>query len=120
MISPMKTYTGGCHCGKVRFEVATDLGIVISCNCSYCAMRGLLLTFVPASQFTREKGKEVLTEYRFNTMKIRHLFCKHCGIEAFGMGNKPDGSPTVAINIRCLDGIDLDALTLTPFDGKSK
>jgi hypothetical protein len=25
----------------------------------------------------------------------------------------------ICINVRCLDGVDLAALTLTPFDGKS-
>ncbi len=115
----MKTYTGGCHCGKVSFEVETDIDKVISCNCSICAKRGLLLTFVPKSQFTLRLGEGELVDYRFNTMNIRHQFCKQCGVEAFGMGKSPNGAETVAINVRCLDGIDLTTITPTPFDGKS-
>ncbi len=115
----MTTYMGGCHCGKVRFTVDASMDKVISCNCSICLKRGLLLTFVPASAFTLTKGAEELSDYRFNTMKIRHLFCKGCGVEAFGMGKSEDGTETVALNVRCIDDIDLDDIKATPFDGKS-
>lgn len=114
----MKTYTGGCHCGKVSFEVDTDLDKVISCNCSICLKRGLLLTFVPAAQFRLRLGEGELKDYRFNTMRIRHRFCKECGVEAFGTGKSPDGTESVAVNVRCIDGIDLDDIEATPFDGK--
>src|SRR5262249_12905132 len=40
-----KTYQGGCHCGKVRYQVVTDPGEAIACNCSQCAKHGLWLTF---------------------------------------------------------------------------
>lgn len=111
-------YTGGCHCGKVRFSVETNLATVISCNCSHCHMRGLVLTFVPESQFELLTPEAPLTTYHFNTGKIDHLFCPTCGIEAFGRGTSPDGSPTYAINVRCLDGLDFDSLTITPYNGK--
>lgn len=115
----MKTHKGGCHCGNVRFEIKASLEKVISCNCSICLKRGLLLTFVPKSQFTLTKGEESLTGYRFNTMNIRHLFCKHCGVEAFGMGKSKDGAETVALNVRCIDDIDLNEIEATPYNEKS-
>jgi hypothetical protein len=113
-----KKYTGGCHCGKVRYEVVSDLAKVISCNCSHCSKRGLLLTFVPNDQFKLLSGKDDLSEYLFNTKKIRHLFCRTCGIESFATGEGPGGAEMAAINVRCLDGVDAAALTLTPFNGK--
>ena len=27
-----KTYTGGCQCGKVRYEAQAEIGDVITCN----------------------------------------------------------------------------------------
>jgi hypothetical protein len=115
----MTTHTGGCHCKKVRYEVNANITSALECNCSHCAIKGLLLTFVPATEFTLLEGEENLTEYRFNTLKIQHLFCKTCGVESFGRGVGKDGVVTIAINVRCLDGIDLSTITRTPVDGKS-
>ncbi len=115
-----KTYSGGCHCGRVRYEVTTDLQPVIECNCSICSKRGLLLTFVPAHQFKLLSGSELLTDYQFNKKVIHHLFCPTCGIESFATGTGREGQPMVSINVRCLDGVDLSALERTPFDGKSR
>ncbi len=112
-------YTGGCHCGAVRFEVDTDLSSTITCNCSLCGKTGMILNFVPASSFTLLQGEEALTDYQFNKKVIHHVFCKVCGIRAFGRGMSPDGSPTIALNARCLDGVDITELTPHAYDGKS-
>jgi hypothetical protein len=114
-----RTFVGGCHCGQVRFEVTTDLAQVISCNCSICAKRGLLLTFVAPQQFALRAGGHDLADYQFNKKVIHHQFCPVCGVESFAQGSKPDGTPMVAINIRCLEGVDIAALKPTPFDGKN-
>jgi hypothetical protein len=114
-----KTYTGGCHCGAVRYEVTTDMKQVISCNCSICTKRGSLLTFVPIAQLKLLSGHDNVTDYQFASRTIHHLFCKTCGILSYGTGTMPDGTRMASINVRCLDGVDIDALTVTPFDGKS-
>jgi hypothetical protein len=114
-----RTYEGGCHCGKVRYRVTTDLARVMSCNCSICQKRGAILTFVPVSSFELRSGADSLTDYQFNKKIIHHLFCRTCGIGSFARGTGPDGAEMIAINVRCLDGVDLDSLTVTPFDGKS-
>lgn len=116
-----KMHAGGCHCGKVRFEVEVDLEqSVIACNCSMCGRSGTLLTFVPAAKFTLESGEEQLTDYLFNRHAIHHLFCKVCGIKSFARGQNPDGSPMVAVNARCLDGVEVSALKVRNYDGRSK
>lgn len=115
----MEKYTGGCHCKAVTFEVEADLTNVIQCNCSYCAIKSLLLTFAPTSQFTLLSGEGNLSEYRFNKKMIKHLFCKTCGVQCFGKGKDGQGNESVAINVRALDGVAIDQLKLTPFDGKS-
>jgi hypothetical protein len=92
---------------------------VLSCNCSMCGRSGTMLAFVPATEFTLRSGEDALTDYQFNKHVIHHLFCNVCGIKSFARGQKPDGTKTVAINVRCLDDVDLDALTVTRFDGKT-
>jgi hypothetical protein len=118
-MSEAKTYSGSCHCGKVRFEATTDLKSVIQCNCSICARLGYLLTFMPPEQFKLLSGESELQDYQFNKMNIHHLFCSNCGIHGFGRGKGPDGKQTYAVNLRCLDGVDLSAVKPMPFDGKS-
>jgi hypothetical protein len=116
----VSTHAGGCHCGKVRYEVKLDLGApVISCNCSMCGRSGTLLSFVPAAQFKLLSGEDALTDYEFNKHVIHHLFCRFCGIKSFARGTGPNG-PTVAVNVRCVDAIDLEALKVNKFDGKSR
>jgi hypothetical protein len=115
-----RKYSGGCHCGRVRYEVTTALTPVISCNCSMCQKRGSLLTFVSPDQFQHTVGSDAdLTEYRFNKHVISHMFCPACGILSYAKGTAPNGKQMVAINVRCLDEVDLDALEITKFDGRS-
>jgi hypothetical protein len=114
-----ETKTGGCHCGQVRFEATADLGQVTSCNCSICTKRGMLLTFVPSDSFAMRAGADLLTDYQFGKKAIHHYFCPTCGVAPFSRGTGPDGKEMVAVNVRCLDGVDIAALKLTPFDGQS-
>jgi hypothetical protein len=114
-----KTHVGGCHCGKVRYEVETGLEKVISCNCSHCSKKGFLLTFVPAGRFRLLSGADDLAEYRFNKKAIAHLFCKTCGVQSFGRGSDQNGNEVIAVNVRCLDDVDIDALEIAKVDGKS-
>jgi hypothetical protein len=114
-----QTYMGGCQCGKVRYQVKLDLEKpVISCNCSMCGRAGTLLTFVPASAFELLSGEDTLTDYKFNKHVINHVFCSVCGIKSFARGTGRDGSPTIAINARCLDGVDVAGLKVQSFDGR--
>jgi len=112
---------GGCHCGAVRYTVELDLDAPgMTCNCSICGRTGGILSFVPAERFTLDKGEANLTDYQFNKNIIHHLFCKTCGVRSFARGDGPKG-PTVAVNIRCLDDVDVFAQVgkAKQFDGKS-
>lgn len=112
-----KTYAGGCHCGKVRYEVTADLGTVYSCNCSICSKRGWVLAFTTPDNFKLLQG-DGLTDYQFHKKTIHHLFCPVCGVASFGRGSSPQGE-MVAINVRCLDDVDVGKLKVTEVDGKS-
>ena len=112
-------YRGGCQCGAVAYEVEVDVGGAISCNCSRCKPMGFVLGFAPRSKFKLLSGEDSLTEYRFNTGKIRHLFCKTCGVESFALGETPNGDQIAAINLNCLEGVDARALNAHVVDGAS-
>jgi hypothetical protein len=112
-------YTGSCHCGKVAFEVEGEIGPVIECNCSICSRKGSLLWFVPREsvRFTTPEGDA--SEYLFNKHHIHHRFCPACGIHPYAVGKNAKGGDMAAINVRCLEGVDLSKLTVKPFDGRS-
>jgi hypothetical protein len=118
-VSEEKTHHGGCHCGAVRFEIRMAIGKVLACNCSICTKSGTLLQFVPRDRFTLVAGGDELREYRFNQHVIAHQFCSRCGIKPFAYGQMPDGSPMAAINVRCLDGVEVRDLEVTWFDGRN-
>ncbi|MDG9666926.1 GFA family protein [Hahella sp. CR1] len=113
-------YKGSCHCGNIAFEVEGQLTEVLACNCSICSRKGSLLWFVPRSQLTLTSGENAMSTYTFNTHVIQHRFCPTCGIHPFGEGTDPSGAKMAAINARCLEGVDLDALKVNHYDGRSK
>jgi hypothetical protein len=113
------TYSGGCQCGKVRFEVNADIQEVVSCNCSRCRRLGSLLAFVPVEDFKTLSGETAMTDFLFNRNVIHHLFCATCGIQSYALGRNPDGTEIVAINVRCLDDVDPATFEVKTFDGRS-
>lgn len=112
-------YQGSCHCGNIKFEVEGEIASALSCNCSICQRKGSLLWFVPRKRMqllTPEKNASV---YLFNKHAIEHRFCAQCGIHPYAEANDPKGNPMAAINIRCLEGIDLSTIKVTHYDGRS-
>ena len=106
-----QTYHGSCQCGAVSIDVPLDLDRAMACNCSRCRRMGWALVFAPAAKATIS-GEEATTEYLFNRHAIHHRFCATCGVELYARGAQPDGTPVVAVNVNCLDGVD--AWTLSP------
>jgi hypothetical protein len=111
-------HAGGCHCGRVRFEVEAAARIeVAECNCSICAKSGYLHLIVSADRFSLLTGRDELTTYTFNTGVAQHYFCKHCGVKSFYIPRShPDG---VSVNARCLDGGTVESMTVLPYDGRN-
>src|SRR5215469_3190928 len=110
--------SGGCHCGKVRFEaMAPRLVSAGQCNCSICSKKAYLHWIVSREAFTLLTRSEELATYTFNTGVAKHHFCRTCGVAAFYI---PRSDPDkIDINARCIDDIDLDRLEIVPFDGKN-
>ena len=113
----MLTHRGGCHCGRVRFEVIAPAQIeVADCNCSLCSKSGYLHLIVPAARFTLTSGREALSTYTFNTRTAQHYFCSTCGVKSFYIPRShPHG---VSVNARCIDGGSIESMTVTAFDGR--
>lgn len=113
----MIKHTGGCHCGRVRFEVTAPASIhVLDCNCSICAKTGFLHLIVPNHQFALLEGEECISTYTFNTGIAQHKFCSHCGVKSFYVPRShPDG---VSVNARCLDQSTIADMTIEPINGK--
>lgn len=112
-------YTGSCHCQKVRIEIETDIKNAMSCNCSICSRRGHLMHFIPENQLKIISGNDALTDYQWGKKHIHFLFCSTCGTAPYGHGDTPQG-PMVAVNIRCLENLDIEQVPIENFDGKHK
>jgi hypothetical protein len=112
-------YKGSCHCGKIAFEVEGELNGAMACNCSMCSRKGSLLWFVPRERLHVLTAEEDIGTYTFNKRVIKHRFCQTCGIHPYGEGPDPKGGRIAAINIRCLEGIDLESVPVQHFDGRS-
>jgi hypothetical protein len=118
-----KTYTGGCHCGAVRYEADMDLSQgTMRCNCSMCGKTRAWLIGIGSDDFRLLKGQESLSDYQFNRNNIHHLFCKTCGVKSFGRGIGPGGKPMVAVMVATVDNIsdaELAALPIVYADGRN-
>jgi len=112
-------YTGSCHCGQIKFEAEGDIGTALSCNCSMCQRKGSLMWFVPRQNLRLLTPEANLSTYLFNKHVIKHHFCGKCGIHPFGEGAAPNGEAMAAINLRCIEGIDLAAIPVQHYDGRS-
>ncbi|HET9664407.1 MAG TPA: GFA family protein [Burkholderiales bacterium] len=111
---------GSCHCGKIAFEVDGTPDKAMSCNCSICQRKGSLLWFVPRDRLRLLTPEANASTYTFNKHAVKHRFCPTCGIHPYGEATDPKGNRMAAVNIRCLEGIDLDAVPVTKFDGRSR
>jgi hypothetical protein len=114
----MITHRGGCHCGRVRFEVDAPAELAIDeCNCSMCSRFGYLHLIVPADRFRLLRGADALTTYTFNTGTAKHHFCGTCGVKAFYVPRShPDG---FSVNARCIDSDTVTGMKINQVDGRN-
>ena len=111
----MTVYFGSCHCGRARFKVEVELDHVRACDCSICRRWGALIHRVEADKLELLTPLEALTTYQFHTRQATDYFCPVCGILPF---RRPRTAPQLwAINIRCLEGVDLDAIPVERVQG---
>lgn len=111
-------HSGSCHCGSLAFEAEGEIESGMECNCSHCSRKGYLLWFIPREQFALTSDDSTLSTYTFNKHEIKHHFCANCGCAPFGFGSM-QGKAMAAINLRCLEDIDLDSIQRQKVDGRS-
>jgi hypothetical protein len=115
----MTTHTGSCHCGRITFDVEGDIDSALACNCSICSRKGSLLWFVPRDRLKLKTPEDAASTYLFNKHVIKHRFCPSCGIHPYGEGKDPQGHAMAAINLRCIENLDLASIPVHHFDGRS-
>ncbi|MBK6613873.1 GFA family protein [Ottowia sp.] len=112
-------YQASCHCGQNRLSFEGDINEVLACNCSMCQRRGSLLWFTPREGLQLQTPEDASRSYTFHKHAIRHRFCPTCGIHLYGEAPSPQGVPMAAINVRCVEDIDLAAIPVRHFDGRA-
>lgn len=110
---------GSCHCGQIRFEVEGKPKEVMECNCSICSRKGSLMWFISRDHLRLLSAPDAMSTYTFNKHVTKHRFCPKCGMHPFGEGQDPKGNHMAAINVRCLEDINLSSLVVKQFDGRS-
>jgi hypothetical protein len=108
---------GGCHCGRVVYEVTGPIERVSRCNCSICTKKGYLHWIVSRERFRLLTPHSELATYTFNTGVAKHHFCPVCGVASFYI---PRSDPDrIDVNLRCVEGVELAGLPVSSFDGRN-
>ena len=117
----LKTYSGSCHCGAVRFEADIDLAAGTNrCNCSLCTKARAWFVIVKPDRFRLLAGADAQTEYHWTPPGqprpfLHYRFCRTCGIRTAGHGglDSADGG-FYFVAVASLDNVDRDELAAAP------
>ena len=113
-------FSGGCHCGNLRFQVESDIDPSgfnpRECDCQFCLKHGVQYFSDNNGSLVFSIGDEVqMSRYQTGDCLAEFLVCSHCGVMV-GLTLNWDGNTYGAVNCRVMDG-ELswgDAVTISP------
>ncbi len=119
----VQTFTGACHCGKVRIEADLDLAAGSSrCNCSICGKLRAWTVITKPQAVRLLAGQDDLSSYEWGPKNSQRMFCKHCGVHVFGRGHLEQvGGDFCSVNLAIMD-VEPATLVTIPvryFDGRN-
>ena len=119
-----KTYHGSCHCGAVKFEADIDLTAGTGkCNCSICTKKRNWSAQIKPDAFRLLTDPAAYSDYQFGSNSAHHVFCKTCGVSAFGHGYVEEiGGAYYSVSIASLDDLEpaeMAALPVQHMDGRN-
>lgn len=123
----LKTYSGSCHCGAVRFEADIDLSQGTNrCNCSICTKARTWFALVPPDNVRLIEGAGAHTDYQWtppgkSESFLHFQFCSTCGVRTFGYAGEGDKAFRF-VSIAALDDVDAAELAAAPIryaDGRN-
>ena len=112
----LKTYSGSCHCGAIRFQAEIDLAKgTTRCNCSICTKARAWFAIVTANHLRMISGEEALADYQWTPPNrephLHYRFCRTCGVRVFAQGDHPSlGGAFYALAVATLEDADPDEL----------
>jgi hypothetical protein len=75
--------------------------------------------FAPGNDLRLLTPEGNASTYLFNKHAISHRFCPTCGIHPHGEGTGPDGKRMAAVNLRCVQDLDLAAIPVQHVNGRA-
>ena len=106
-----------CHCGAVRFEAPTPVGIT-RCNCTYCDRVGALWAYCSPDAFRLDSDPADLIPY--SPTEGVHYSCRICGMVTHGRSpdyERGDGEK-LSYNVRMDVEFDRNSVPITDLDGR--
>jgi hypothetical protein len=105
---------GSCHCGAVRFELATTPAWLTACNCSICRRTGALWAHADASEIKLTREPDATFGYCWGDKSLVFRTCRTCGCTTHWEGLRHS---RMAVNCRLSDPADIAGLPIRHFDG---
>ena len=77
------TQTGGCLCGKVRYEIEGEPAVTAVCHCTHCQKQSgsafSVNLLVPDSRFKLDGDVQTYEDTGESGQKVHRRFCSRCG-----------------------------------------
>ena len=108
---------GSCHCGAVRFTLASAPETVTECNCSICRRYGVIWAYYATDQVQFEPAQPATDTYLWDDRSLAFHRCQVCGCVTHWEPEPSRDLNRMGINARLLEPVVLAAARLRRLDG---